>query len=58
MLELTQGGRQAVVLCSPSVRQALRRMIESALPHVAVLAFNEVVPEVTVEAVAMVGAND
>jgi flagellar biosynthesis protein FlhA len=56
--ELTQTGRQAVILCSPAVRQALRRMIESSLPHVAVLAFNEVVPEVAVEAVAMIGVND
>jgi flagellar biosynthesis protein FlhA len=56
--ELTQTGRQAVILSSPSVRQALRRMIENSMPHVAVLAFNEVVPEVTVEAVALVGMND
>jgi flagellar biosynthesis protein FlhA len=55
--ELTQTGRQAVILCSPSVRQALRRMIEGSLGHVAVLSFNEVVSEVTVEAVAMVGMN-
>ncbi|MGE5609123.1 MAG: flagellar biosynthesis protein FlhA [Bacillota bacterium] len=55
--ELTQTGRQAVVLCSPQIRQTLRRMIESSLPHTAVLAYNEVVPEVTVEAVAMVGMN-
>jgi flagellar biosynthesis protein FlhA len=56
--ELTQTGRQSVILSSPSVRQALRRMIENSMPHVAVLAFNEVVPEVTVEAVALVGMND
>jgi flagellar biosynthesis protein FlhA len=56
--ELTQTGRQAVILCSPAVRQALRRMIEAALPHVAVLSFNEIVSEVAVEAVAMVGMND
>ena len=56
--ELTQTGRQAVVLCSPAVRQALRRMLESGLPHVAVLSFNEIVPEVAVEAVALVGIND
>ena len=55
--ELTQTGRQAVILCSPQVRVSLRRMIESSLPHVAVLAYNEVVPEVSVEAVAMVGLN-
>ncbi len=56
--ELTQSGRPAVVLCNPAVRQALRRMLETSLPHVAVLSFNEIVPEVTVEAVAMVGMND
>jgi flagellar biosynthesis protein FlhA len=55
--ELTQTGRSAVLLCSPQVRQTLRRMIESSLPHVAVLAYNEVVAEVTVEAVGMVGLN-
>ena len=53
--ELTQTGRPAVLLCSPQIRQAVRRMIEASLPHVAVLAFNEIVPEVAVEAVAMVG---
>ena len=55
--ELTQTGRQAVVLCSPQIRQVLRRMIETALPHTAVLAYNEIVPEVAVEAVALVGMN-
>ncbi|MGH7213779.1 MAG: flagellar biosynthesis protein FlhA [Tepidisphaeraceae bacterium] len=55
--ELTQTGRSAVILCSPQIRSTLRRMIESSLPHVAVLAYNEVVSEVTVEAVAMVGMN-
>jgi len=53
--ELTQTGRNAVVLCSPQVRSALRRMIEGSLPQVAVLAYNEIVPDVAVEAVGMVG---
>jgi flagellar biosynthesis protein FlhA len=56
--ELTQTGRQAVVLCNPAVRQALRRMLEPSLPHVAVLSFNEIVSDVSVEAVALVGMND
>ena len=55
--ELTQTGRTAVLLCSPQIRSAVRRMIESALPHVAVLAYNEIVPEVTVEAVGLIGMN-
>jgi flagellar biosynthesis protein FlhA len=56
--ELTQSGRQAVVLCGPQARQALRRMIESSLPHIAVLSYNEVASDIAVEAVAMVGMND
>jgi hypothetical protein len=32
-------------------------MVEGGLPTLAVLAYNEVVPEVTVEAVALVGMN-
>ena len=55
--ELTQTGRSAVIVCGPQVRMAVRRMIEGSLPHVAVLAFNEVAPEITVEAVALVGLN-
>jgi flagellar biosynthesis protein FlhA len=55
--ELTQTGRSAVILCGPQVRMSLRRMIEGGLPHVAVLAFNEVPPEISVEAVALVGLN-
>jgi flagellar biosynthesis protein FlhA len=55
--ELTQTGRNAVILCGPQVRGPLRRMLEAALPAVAVLAYNEVVSDVTVEAVALVGLN-
>ena len=55
--DLTQGGRSAVVLCSPQVRGTLRRLIEVSLPHVAVLSYNEIVSDVSVEAVAMVGLN-
>ena len=55
--ELTQAGRSAVLLCGPQVRGAVRRMIENSLPQMAVLGFNEIVSEATVEAVAMVGLN-
>ena len=55
--ELTQTGRTAVLLCSPQIRAAVRRMVEAGLPHVAVLAYNEIVPEVAVEAVGMIGMN-
>src|SRR5690606_23613341 len=55
--ELTGMGRSAVLLCSPMIRGPLRKMIENGLPHVAVLAYNEVVSDVAVEAVALVGMN-
>ena len=55
--ELIQSGRNAVVLCSPQIRGVVRRMIESAMPQVAVLAYNEVTGDVAVEAVAMAGMN-
>jgi flagellar biosynthesis protein FlhA len=55
--ELQQTGRTAVILCNPQIRSALRRMIETALPGVAVLAYNEIVTGIAVEAVAMVGMN-
>jgi flagellar biosynthesis protein FlhA len=55
--ELTQAGRSAVLLCGPQIRSAIRRMIEGSAPQLAVLGYNEIVPEVTVEAVALVGMN-
>jgi flagellar biosynthesis protein FlhA len=55
--ELTQTGRSAVLICSPQIRSALRRMTETSLPQLAVLAYNEVVSDVAVEAVGLVGLN-
>ncbi len=43
-------GRSPVVLCSPQVRLWLRRIIEPVLPQVAVLAYNEIVRGIEVEA--------
>jgi flagellar biosynthesis protein FlhA len=57
MSELTQSGRSAVLLCTPQIRQAVRRMIEGALPQVAVLAYNELTSDVSVEAIGLVGMN-
>src|SRR6185369_4098709 len=44
------GGQQPVLLASPQVRPFVRRLIESALPAVAVLAYNEIVHGVEVKA--------
>ena len=55
--ELTSAGRSGVILCSPAVRSSVRKLLEPAMPLVAVLAYNEVVSDVEVEAVGMVGLN-
>ncbi|UCD30754.1 MAG: flagellar biosynthesis protein FlhA [Planctomycetota bacterium] len=47
-------GRTVAVLCSPQVRIWVRRMIESVLPHVPVLAYNEIVSGIEVQSLALV----
>lgn len=47
-------GAQPVVLASAAVRLYVRRLIERALPNLAVLSYNEVVPDVKVRSVGMV----
>ena len=55
--ELTQTGKSAVLLCSPQIRAAVRKMTETSIPQLAVLAYNEVVSDVAVEAIGLVGLN-
>ena len=52
------GGRTPVILCSPQVRVWVRRLIEPALPHVAVLAYNEIVRGIEVKSLGMVVLSD
>lgn len=51
-------GRSPVILCSPQIRPWLRKMIEAALPTVAVLSYNEIVRGFEVESHSMVGLKD
>ncbi|MCA9255040.1 MAG: FHIPEP family type III secretion protein, partial [Phycisphaerales bacterium] len=48
------GGHSPVVITSPQVRQWVRRLIESTLPNVAVLGYNEIVRGVNVRTHGMV----
>jgi flagellar biosynthesis protein FlhA len=54
--KLMQQGFHGVVLCSPQVRAHVRRLIETSLPAVAVLSYNEIVKGMSVESVGIVGA--
>ena len=48
------GGHPPVVIASPQVRAVMKQLLEPHLPSVAVLGYNEVVPAVEVESMALV----
>jgi flagellar biosynthesis protein FlhA len=48
---MQNAGLTAVAICSPNIRLALRRLVESTYPSLAVVSYNEMVS--TVELVAM-----
>ncbi|MDM8005665.1 MAG: flagellar biosynthesis protein FlhA [Phycisphaerae bacterium] len=52
------GGAVVAVLCSPQIRMWIRRLIEPAMPHVPVLAFNEIVRGVEVRSAGLVVLTD
>jgi flagellar biosynthesis protein FlhA len=43
-----------VILCSPRLRPHFKRFIERSFPDVAVLSYNEIVPQVKVQSIGMV----
>jgi len=52
--QASEEGHSPVLLCSGQIRLPLKRLIERSLPHLAVLAYTEVVPGVDVEVVGTV----
>jgi flagellar biosynthesis protein FlhA len=53
--EMTGSGYQPIVLCSPSIRLTFRRLTERLSTKLMILSFNEVIPEVEVHSVGVVG---
>jgi flagellar biosynthesis protein FlhA len=51
-----RGGIRPVLLCSARVRRHLRRLVESAVPHLPVCSYNEVAPGISVETIGVVTA--
>ncbi len=47
-------GHQAVVLCSPAIRPAFKRLTARVLPRLVVVSYNEVAPNAQVQSVGMV----
>ena len=58
-VELMQAaGYIPACICSPNIRLALRRLVETVYPHLAVVSYNEILPDVELVSTGMVGLND
>jgi flagellar biosynthesis protein FlhA len=49
-----QAGRSPVLVCSPQIRPALRRLTGSSLPRLPVLAYGEIGPSMTIDTIGVV----
>ena len=50
------GGLRPVLLCSARVRRHIRRLVESAVPHLAVCSYNEIASGISVETIGVISA--
>jgi flagellar biosynthesis protein FlhA len=50
------GGIRPVLLCSARVRRHIRRLVESAVPHLAVCSYNEIASGISVETIGVISA--
>lgn len=58
-IELMQaGGHLPVCICSPNIRLALRRLVEAAYPQLAIISYNEILPDVELISTGTVRLND
>ncbi len=55
---MQSAGLQPVVICSPNVRLAFRRLIESSYPGLAVVSYNEIIPSVELVSTGMMRLSD
>ncbi len=51
-------GLMPLVLCSPALRPMLRRLLEKALPQLAIVSYGELLPRVEVQSVGIVSVPD
>jgi flagellar biosynthesis protein FlhA len=52
---VVNAGNSPVVIASPQVRAVVRQIVQPHLPNIVVLGYNEIVPEVEVESMGLVG---
>jgi flagellar biosynthesis component FlhA len=56
--EATTGGRDVVLLVRSNVRRFLHELVQTSMPKVAVLSYNEVVPAKSLETQGIVRMDD
>lgn len=56
--EMSIAGHAPVILTSPNIRLAFKRIIAAALPKVAVISFNELIPNIEIESIKTVRMPD
>jgi len=47
-------GEQPIILCSPQVRSHLKKFTERQIPNLVILSYNEISPEIELEAQGVV----
>jgi len=52
--QVIEQGHQAIILCSPSIRRHLRRLLERFVPNVIVLSHSEIPPNINLEAIFVI----
>jgi flagellar biosynthesis protein FlhA len=55
---ILSGNHRPILICSPNVRLALKRLIEGSLPRVVVISFGEISTDCEVHSVGMVKLDD
>lgn len=55
---MQSAGYVPVCICSPNIRLALRRLVEASCPSLAVVSYNEILPDVELVSTGMVRLND
>ncbi len=58
MAAAQSAGLHPIVLCSPSVRLALKRLTERAAPQLVVLSYSEIAPGLRVESIGQIATTD
>ncbi|MBN1828901.1 MAG: flagellar biosynthesis protein FlhA [Deltaproteobacteria bacterium] len=58
MAKFTEKGAPPILLCSPTIRWHIRKIVERYFPQIAVLAHNEVLSDIHIKSLGMVGTDD